>query len=45
MPPAYHDVTSIPFSSKTKKRAEWRDTSVLRSKTLAQGGFISPEQV
>ncbi len=41
----YHDATSIPFSSKTKKRAEWRDTSVLRSKTLAQGEFISPEQV
>ena len=41
----YHDPISIPFSSKTKKRAEWRDTSVLRSKTLAKGEFISPEQV
>ena len=26
-------------------RAEWRVTSVLRSKTLAQGGFTSPEHV
>ena len=29
----------------TSGRAEWRVTSVLRSKTLAQGGFTSPEQI